>query len=260
MTGNNLSNILGTLGVDGGANLFLLNPNGIIFGSNAQLDIAGSFVASTANSVVFDNGYQFSAKNPDAPPLLSINVPLGVQYGTNQPRTTITNTGNLAAGQNLTLDAGNLDLQGQVQAGNNLTLQAQDTVKIRDSVTNPFIAAAGGQLLIQGNQIVDIFALNHPSSGLYSGGDMILRSANPVMGDAHYSSGGNFRIEKLDGSLGDLESPDDPVFEVAGDYNVANYTGASLQILAGGSVNIPGTITINGAGGAFNNSSVTLSN
>jgi filamentous hemagglutinin family protein len=251
VTGNNLSNILGTLGVDGGANLFLLNPNGIIFGSNAQLDIAGSFVASTANRVVFDNGFEFNAKNPTAPPLLTVNLPLGVQYGTNQPRTTITNTGNLAVGQNLTLDAGNLDLQGQLQAGNNLTLQAQDTVKIQDSVTNPFIAAAGGQLLIQGNQIVDIFALNHPNSGLYSGGDMVLRSTNPVMGDAHYWSGGNFRIEKLDGSLGDLESPNDPIIRASGDATFTNYTGASLHILAGGSVTI-NNVTITGRDGTGN--------
>ncbi|MBD2016490.1 filamentous hemagglutinin N-terminal domain-containing protein [Microcoleus sp. FACHB-53] len=245
VTGNNLSNILGTLGVDGGANLFLLNPNGIIFGSNAQLDIAGSFVASTANRVVFDNGFEFNAKNPTAPPLLTVNVPLGVQYGTNQPRTTITNTGNLAAGENLTLDAGNLDLQGQLQSGNNLTLQAQDTVKIRDSVTNPFIAAAGGQLLIQGNQIVDIFALNHPNSGLYSDGDMVLRSTNPVMGDAHYWGGGNFRIEQLAGSLGNLVSPSDPIIRASGDVSFTNYTGASLHILAGGSVSI-NNVTITG--------------
>ena len=168
VTGSNLSNILGTLGVDGGANLFFLNPNGIIFGQNAKLDIAGSFVASTANSVVFNNGYLFSAKNPEVPPLLTVNVPLGVQYGTNQLNATITNSGNLAVGQNFTLSAGNLDLQGQLQAGRDLTLQAQDTVKVRDSSTSPFIASADGNLLVQGNQGVDIFALNHPDSGLFA--------------------------------------------------------------------------------------------
>src|SRR5919202_1910543 len=117
VTGNTLSNILGTLGVDGGANLFLLNPNGIVFGANARLDIAGSFVASTANSVVFENGFAFSAKNPKTPPLLTINVPLGLQYGSN-PSGAITNLGNLAVGsrQTFSLSGGTVTSNGSLTA------------------------------------------------------------------------------------------------------------------------------------------------
>jgi filamentous hemagglutinin family protein len=245
VTGTNPSNIQGTLGVNGSANLFLLNPNGIIFGPNARLDIPGSFVASTANSLELGNGEKFSATNPEAPPLLTINVTPGLQYGANQPGGTIANTGNLAVGQDLTLAAGNLDLQGQLYAGRNLTLQAEDTVQVRDSVTSPFIASAGEQLLVQGNQRVDIFALNHPDSGLFSGGNMVLRSASAVGGDAHYWSGDSFRIERLDGSLGSLESPNDPVIRSRGDVSFDAYEGTSLHILAGGSVNI-GTVVITG--------------
>jgi filamentous hemagglutinin family protein len=74
VTGSNISNILGTLGVNGSANLFFINPNGILFGNNARLDVAGSFVASTANSFVFGNGLEFSATNPQAPSsLLTVN-------------------------------------------------------------------------------------------------------------------------------------------------------------------------------------------
>jgi filamentous hemagglutinin family protein len=245
VTGTDPSNILGTLGVNGSANLFLLNPNGIIFGPNARLDVSGSFVASTADRLVFGNGEKFSATNPEAPPLLTINVTPGLQYGANQPGGTIANTGNLAVGQDLTLAAGNLDLQGQLYAGRNLTLLATDTVQVRDSVANPFIASAGEQLLVQGNQRVDIFALNHPDSGLFSGGNMVLRSASAVGGDAHYWSGGNFRIEQLEGSLGSLFSPNDPIIRSQRNVSFSAYQGTSLHILAGGSVTID-TVVITG--------------
>ncbi|MBE9095267.1 filamentous hemagglutinin N-terminal domain-containing protein [Tychonema sp. LEGE 07203] len=83
VTGGNSSNILGTLGVSGNANLFLINPKGIVFGPNARLDLRGSFLASSAAGVVFNNGFEFSAANPNAVPLLAINIPVGLSFRDN---------------------------------------------------------------------------------------------------------------------------------------------------------------------------------
>ncbi|WP_413201435.1 filamentous hemagglutinin N-terminal domain-containing protein, partial [Nostoc piscinale] len=81
VTGNSISNINGTLKTEGTANLFLINPNGIVFGPNAALDIRGSFLASTATSINFADGKQFSAKALQSSSLLSVTIPTGLQFG-----------------------------------------------------------------------------------------------------------------------------------------------------------------------------------
>ena len=83
VTGGNPSNILGILGVQGNANLFLLNPKGIVFGPNARLDLRGSFIGTTGSSILFDNGFEFSAANSNGVPLLAINIPVGLRFREN---------------------------------------------------------------------------------------------------------------------------------------------------------------------------------
>ncbi|AFY91938.1 filamentous hemagglutinin N-terminal domain-containing protein [Chamaesiphon minutus] len=135
-------------------------------------------------------------------------------------------------------------IDSKIQTTGDLTLRAQDTVTIKDSQQDPLKITVDGRLLIQGDRQIDIFALNNPNSNLSASGDLTLRSRNNVGGDAHFSTGGNFKIERLDGKLGGLFSPYDPIIRATGDVSFASYEGASLHIIAGGSVTIPGTITI----------------
>jgi len=128
VTGGNISNLKGVLGVLGNANLFFINPNGIVFGPNAKLDLKGSFINSTAESIVFNN-FEFSASNPQQVPLLSINIPVGLKLRENPNSIRVESHGELltipvgkelqpglevSPGKTLALIGGNLEIDGGV--------------------------------------------------------------------------------------------------------------------------------------------------
>ena len=129
ITGASISNIDGLLRANGEANLFLLNPNGIIFGPNARLNIGGSFVGSTASSLNFADGTSFNATAPTTTPLLTISVPLGLQFGQNPGSIQVQGTGYDLSVQGSLFSPvirGSSSTDLRVQPGNTLALVGGD--------------------------------------------------------------------------------------------------------------------------------------
>jgi filamentous hemagglutinin family protein len=172
VTGGDVSNILGTLGVDGVANLFLLNPNGIIFGPNARLDISGSFLATTADRFTFPDGSGFGATDPQAPPLLTVNVPIGLQYGTGV-QGEITNLGELTvgSGQTLALNGSTIYHSGALVApagrveltGDRIALLNQSRIDVSGESGGGTVLAGGSR---EANNTRELGIIQYPSNAL----------------------------------------------------------------------------------------------
>jgi filamentous hemagglutinin family protein len=160
VTGNLSSDINGIINTQG-ANFFLINPNGIVFGSGAQLNVGKAFVASTATSANLVDSvgttYPFGTRNINDAPLLSINpsVALNVALlnfdGNNGP---ITNYG--------TLQTNNSD-QYIALIGGNITL---DTVAGRGNIVAP-----GGRVDLGGLSTAGTVGINQ--SFVYGGSGFV---------------------------------------------------------------------------------------
>jgi filamentous hemagglutinin family protein len=128
VTGGSVSTIDGTIQTVNSSNpvsLFLINPAGILFGPNASLNMGGSFVGTTASSIQFADGAEFSAVNPTGAPLLTISVPVGLQMGSNPGTIQVTNTGHqlaLVGGGLLPLNRSKTPPGLQVPVGKTLAL------------------------------------------------------------------------------------------------------------------------------------------
>ena len=178
VTGLSPSNIDGILRANGTANLFLLNPNGIIFGPNASLNVGGSFVGTTANAIQFGTQGFFSASVPNAPsPLLTVN-PSALVF--NQIAAASIQNNSVASlsvpdGQSLLLVGGDINMNGgrlnafggRVELGG---LAGTGTVGLQVNSNNLSLSfpdgVARGDVSLTNGAIVDVRAANGGSIAL----------------------------------------------------------------------------------------------
>ncbi len=132
VTGTSSSNIDGLIEANGATSLFLLNPNGIIFGSNASLNLTGSFIATTANSISFSDGTQFG-KTDQTTPLLTVSVPIGLNLNSSSGDINILGRGNNTVARNF------IPILSNNTATTGLKVQPQQT-----------LAIVGGNLKLEG--------------------------------------------------------------------------------------------------------------
>lgn len=228
VTGNNLSAIFGKLGVLGNANFFFLNPNGIIFGPNASLDLNGSFLATTASSIHLSDGTIFSARNPQAVPLLTVNVPIGLGFLEPSGKIEVQGRGhNLIAPGDTRLP--NIPIGGSIPTG--LAVKPEHT-----------LALVGGDIIFQGG------VLTAPSGrveiGSVASGEVKIAFTTPNNFSLNYDDVSNFQdISLTRRSLLNASGITNGNISLFG-RNI-NLTDASLVFIENQGVNPLGAIQVN---------------
>ena len=177
VTGGNISNIDGLIKANGNANLFLINPAGIVFGENARLDIGGSFLGSTASSILFEDGFNYSAINLQQTPLLTVSVPLGLQMGTSPGSIEVNNIGHELSEKGFQpLKRGNIPVGLSVNADKTLAL-------------------VGGNILMMGGIISD--EDGRVELGAVTSPDVVYLNSNELGWKVDYSNVSQFGDIKL---------------------------------------------------------------
>ena len=116
VTGGNKSSINGALNSEiPGADLFLINPAGFIFGPGASLDVQGSFHVSTADYLRLegdDNGIFYADLNRDS--ILTVAAPAAFGFLTDHPAEISVDRSilHVPVGSNLSMVGGDIEVTG----------------------------------------------------------------------------------------------------------------------------------------------------
>jgi filamentous hemagglutinin family protein len=197
VTGANRSEILGRLGVLGTANLFLINPKGIVFGPNASLDVQGSFLATTADAVKLGDAGLFSATQPATSNLLTVS-PSALWFNAVAPKP-IVNRSQAPSLINQPNAAG-IDPGLQVQPGRTLALVGGDVLLESGNLT-----AAGGRIELGSVAGVGQVSLNQSGNSLVLGYAEIHNFGNILLSNGAFvdvSGAGGGDVQVRGGQLG----------------------------------------------------------
>ena len=234
VTGGNISTIDGMLKSDiAGANFFLLNPKGVIFGPNASVDVSGSFAVSTGDRITLEDGAHFKARASDpSDALLTSAAPAAFGFlgkkagpitfdgsklpGPPDPQTGVSATGgkwSLAGGDIQMKNGAALNATGVVIRGGRLTIEGS---KIQVAASRP---GDGADVRVRGALTLrDVSSINASASG---GGDLHLSA------DSISISGLGSGISATSSGTGAASIH----LDVTGELNIQ--TGSLIQTVAG---------------------------
>ena len=215
VTGGNPSEIMGVLGTFGESNpnLYLINPNGILFGENASLDMGGSFAGTTASGIEFGEQGTYSAINPQLPQLLTVD-PSAYLFNQieNQAISGISNQADLevAPGESLVFFGGNINLinSSLVAPGGEIILGSVENITLVDTFIN--VSSGGGgfivfdaQNLVLENSIIGAGIAEGAGNPDAVTGDIVINVTEKLSMDDSYIA--NLLFENGQGTVGNIE-------------------------------------------------------
>ncbi|MDR4505444.1 MAG: filamentous hemagglutinin N-terminal domain-containing protein [Candidatus Scalindua sp.] len=230
VTGPEISKIDGRIESPAMANLFFLNPNGVVFGPEASLNINGSFHVSTANYLRFGDGAKFYADFSHNSTLTVAN-PAAFGFFNNNPS-----------------DIGTIQVNGSTLnifndkkmsfVGGNIKITDGGILNAPGGQINIASAASGGEVVLHQNGIemqgfqnqgtIEVIGRNQPSqpsqikvtptvgegenSAVYIRGGKFLMSKSNIFANKTNASNQNDVGNSIDIELtGDFESSDDSI-------------------------------------------------
>lgn len=157
VTGGQTSQIDGTLrSTVGQADVYLINPAGVVMGPNARFDVPAALHLSTADELLFSDGSRYSARDP-ANSTLTMAMPESFGFLSPQPAS-LTIQGSqleLKPGKTATLTAGDVNLSGTGERramlkapGGEIRIEAVGDISTEVPVATPSQAPGGGQLAL----------------------------------------------------------------------------------------------------------------
>jgi filamentous hemagglutinin family protein len=161
VTGGKPSNLDGTIrSTIPNADMYFLNPYGIMFGPNARLDVQGSFHASTADYLRLGDGGRFDARNPSES-LLTVAPIESFGFLSNSPANISTQSSKLilAPEQTLSLIGGDIHLNSDIPlvVDNSLfipTVDAQSLLATEHGQVNLVSVASPGDVFVSENEVL----------------------------------------------------------------------------------------------------------